>query len=59
MSISGQWLLWSGSRPIQYPLCRHDHVDVNFSYKMTVKTTNHGDVEDMELSGTTQVTGDH
>ena len=34
MSISDQWFLWSGSRPMYNSLCeRHGHVDINFSWK--------------------------
>ena len=50
VSIFNQWLLWSGSRPV---IVQTYNVD---SKKLPVM---HGYVEDMELSDTTQVTGDH
>ena len=64
-SIFDQWLLWSGSGQGLLLLYRHDHVDAygNFIIGRNTehddsKNVMHGYVEDMELSDTTQVTGD-
>ena len=40
-------------------LCRHSHVDLVRKITLHKITASHGDVEDMELSDTTQVTGDY
>ena len=61
VSIFDQWLLWSGSRPAVQTWSRGCQALVRKKHwtRWQQGTTSHGDVEDMELSDTTQVTGDH
>ena len=61
VSIFAQWLLWSGSRPAVQTWSRGCQALVRKKHwtRWQQGTTSHGDVEDMELSDTTQVTGDH
>ena len=61
VSIFDQWLLWSGSRPAVQTWSRGCQALVRKKHwtRWQQGTTSHVDVEDMELSDTTQVTGDH
>ena len=59
VSIFDQWLLWSGSKPAVQTWSRGCQALVRKWTRWQQETTSHGDVEDMELSDTTQVTGDH